>query len=185
MAKPRSSNKKIGLGRGLESVMDDDQKSPALRAHKATHPEWVLVPDAKDKFSQLAQEFYEQRYPGCEVTFGVLHNENIRFCCNAALDVYFRVQAGGAGWPKDTLVIANIYNVRDSEGKEPLLELFEFIIRAQKEVGFFNLGLEFPGKHEVPLIKQFGFKKLKHLAGCWTISVAALKEVIDAGSTCC
>ncbi|MDM8347677.1 hypothetical protein P8H27_02030 [Pseudomonas sp. sp1636] len=165
-------------------MSDDDQTFAALRARKAIHPDWVRVQGAKDKFSKLAQEFYEQRYPGCEVTFGVPNRENIRFHCNKALDVYFRVQARGASWPEDTLVIANVYNVYGIESKGPLLELFDFIIMAQEEVGYFNLGFEFPGKHEVPLIKQFGFKRLEHLAGGWTISIVALKEVIDAGSTC-
>ena len=181
MAKSEVRNKKLGLGQWLQPLIGDDHALVPLRVNKTTNPDWVRVPDAKDKFSRLAQAFYERRYPDCEVVFGAKHRENVRFCCDKALDVYFRVQASGTNWPSDTLVIANIYDVYANESVDPLLELFDFVIMVQEEVGYFNLGFEFPGEREAPLIKYFGFKEVADMDGGWSISIAALKERIDAG----
>lgn len=184
MTKSEVRNKKLGLGQWLQPLLGDDHALVPLQVNKTTHPDWVRVPDAKDKFSQLAQTFYERRYPGCEVVFGVEHRENVLFCCDRVLEVYFRVQAYGTNWPRDTLVIANIYNAHAKGNADPLLELFDFVIMAQEEVGYFNLGFEFPGEREAPLIKYFGFEKVADLDGGWSISIAALKERIGAGPTC-
>ncbi|MCO6060402.1 hypothetical protein NG726_27585 [Pseudomonas sp. MOB-449] len=182
MDKPKSRNKKVGLGQGLKPLLSDEQASPRSDARKAPHPDWVPVPDAISKLSQLIQAFYQQRYPGCAVSFGIEHTENINFCCDQSLDVYFRVQARGAGWPEDTLVIACVRNLSGMESRNKMLELLNFLIIARKDVGYFNLGFENPGKLEAPLIKKFGFEELEGSEGRWTISIAALKDCICAGS---
>ncbi|MDG9856954.1 hypothetical protein N5C93_23410 [Pseudomonas nitroreducens] len=156
--------------------------SNLLCARKETHPDWVSVTDAKNKLSQLAQDYYQQRYPGCKINFGAEYKENVGFFCDKALGVYFRVQSVATNWPADTLVIANISHLFDREYGDVLSELFGFLIMIRHEVGFYNLGFENPGMALMSLIKRFGFEKIEHSEDYWTISMVALKERTEAGS---
>jgi hypothetical protein len=178
MDKFKSYTKKVGLGQGLEALLKPDFTSAPTRVHEETNPDLVLVSGAKGKFIQLAKDFYEQIYPGCKIYSGVEMGENINFICGDFLRIYFRVQAEGAFWPSDTLVIANIYYT----SADSLLELLSCIIVAHKEVGYCKLGFESPGKREMHLIKRFGFEHSEKFPRRWTISIAALEERIAAGS---
>ena len=180
--KPMISSKKIMLGRGLQPLLSGEQMSQVSCARKETHPDWVRVDDAKDKLSRFAKDYYQQRYPGCEIGTGAECNENLGFWCDKAVGVCFRVQAKAANWPEDTLVIANISDYFDREREDVLSELFDFLTMIRHEVGFYSLGFENPGMALMSLIKRFGFEKIEHSEDYWTISMAALKERIEAGS---
>lgn len=175
MKKLKINGKKIMLGEGLQNLLEG-QFSLLSHAQKETHPEWVSVADAKRKLIHLVQEYYQQSYPSCKISFGAEHSENVSFFCEKMLWVYFRVQSKASSWPEDTLVIANISVACNRRCGDVLSELFDFLIAIQGEVGFFNLGFEHPGMDLIYLIKNFGFEMIENSEEYWTISMVALKE---------
>ncbi|MBZ9784159.1 hypothetical protein K9857_21720 [Pseudomonas sp. REP124] len=164
---------------GSERLVDQNIFGCSLKSKK-THPDWVKVDRAKQIFSQRIQLFYEGRYPNSKIMVEDSNRVNISFLCENVINVSFRVQFVGAQWPQDTLVIANIRKEYCSENSDPYLELLSFIASAQKEVGYFYVGLELPSGHERRLVKRFGFVKTENLTDCWSLSIMSLIERIEA-----
>lgn len=176
--------KKVGLGKGLSPLIGrKDLVGEGLELSSTrpiTHPDWISIDGALNKFTNKIADFYQQQHPCSKVqTAGSGGNENVDFLCSTVLSIYFRVQASGAGWPTDTLVISNIREVIYTNNKDPLLELLIFLISIQKEIGYFYIGLEPTfGKHEWELVQRFPFKEQDQQR--WVISIEALKESIKA-----
>lgn len=160
-----------------EKLIDQNVFGSSLKSNK-THPDWVKVDDAKQKFSQRIQAFYGGRYPGLKIIADDSNDVNFTFRCDKVITVTFRVQYKGLDWPMDTLVIVNIHKIR-SDGCDPSLELLSFITSVQKEVGYFYVGLEYPSGHERQLIKRFGFDEAEELVNRWSVSIMTLRERIE------
>jgi len=162
-----------------EKLVDQNIFGSSLKSKK-THPDWVKVDRAKQIFSQRIQRFYGSRYPNFRIIVDDSNQVNVMFLCEKVIHVSFRVQFDGAEWPKDTLVIANIHKVHCLESSDPYMELLSFIASAQKEIGYFYVGLELPLGHERQLIKRFGFGRTEKLVNRWSLSIMSLIERIEA-----
>lgn len=160
-----------------EKLVDSNVFSSSLRSNK-THPDWVKVDDAKQKFSQRIQDFYGGRYPDLKMIADDHNDVNFTFRCDTVITVTFRIQYKGLDWPMDTLVIVNIHKIR-LDGCDPCLELLSFITSVQREVGYFYVGLEYPSGHERQLIKRFGFDETEELVNRWSVSIMTLTERIE------
>lgn len=177
---PNKRRLRLGLSKeGNEKLVDQNTFGSSLKSKK-THPDWVKVDDAKQKFSQRIQGFYESRYPNFKIIVDYSNKVNVMFLCEKVIHVSFRVQFDGAEWPKDTLVIANIHKVHCLESSDPYMELLSFIASAQKEIGYLYVGLELPLDHERQLIERFGFDETEELVNRWSVSIVALIERIEA-----
>ncbi|MGE8182001.1 hypothetical protein [Pseudomonas mandelii] len=177
---PNKRRLRLGLSKeGYEKLVGQNIFGPSLKSKK-THPDWIKVDCAKQIFSQRIQRFYGSRYPNSKIIVDDSNKVNVMFLCEKVIHVSFRVQFDGAEWPKDTLVIANIHKERCLENSDPYMELLSFIASAQKEVGYFYVGLEYPSGHERQLIKRFGFDETGELVNRWSVSVVTLIELIEA-----
>lgn len=138
---------------------------------------WGETENASGIFCEEAKGYFEQKYEGCVVSASAVNSGNVDFNCSGGSRIGFRVQARGVKWTKDTLVISNLSELHSFGARSPFEELLGFIFYAKNKVGYSKLGLEYPGRLGLELVKRYGFIKYEHLDDCWIIEISKLQRM--------